>query len=374
MLLTEAIARYVHAMALEGRSPCTIRNARCALRELAAFMLGMSIGDIREITQEAFLGYRARLAQRPTARGTPLCVASQCEHLGSLRSFCRWMVAQDWLAADPMQRVPQPRRRRQLPRAILEPEEVALLCSLPDMHTPAGYRDRVILEILYSSALRRAEVANLGLDDLDTRRGYLFVRQGKNGKDRVVPVGSGVCELINRYVAEVRPGWPRFNGCARLFLNRFGGGMHPIAVWHIVRKYVRRAGIDKPISTHSFRHSCATHMVRAGASIRHLQELLGHASIETTQIYTQLTINDLKDAHRRFHPRERDIPDTVQLRAYGPRRNTGLPMVVRVCSSSVSTPQNVPSGPSVSARVTGSSCTNGSAVMVNSCDGSPFCR
>lgn len=304
MRLTEAIASYLHAMTLEGRSPCTIRNACCALRELAGFMAGLSIGNIERITHEAMLEYRARLAQRPTARGTPLSPASQCEHLGCLRSFCRWMVAQAWLAADPMQRVPQPRRRRQLPRAILEPEEVALLCSLPDMRTAAGYRDRVILEILYSSALRRAEVANLALDDLDTRRGYLFVRQGKNGKDRVVPVGRQVCDLINRYVAEVRPGWPRLGGGARLFLNRFGHGMHPIGVWHIVRKYVRRAAIDKPISTHSFRHSCATHMARAGAPIRHLQELLGHASVETTQIYTQLTINDLKDAHRRFHPRE----------------------------------------------------------------------
>lgn len=298
-------------MTLEGRSPHTIRNARCALRELAGFMGAQRIDDIERVTQEAVLAYRGRLAQRLTARGMTLSAASQCEHLGSLRSFCRWLVAQEWLSADPMQRVPQPRRRRQLPRAILEPEEVALLCSLPDMHTAAGYRDRVILEILYSSALRRAEVANLGLDDLDTRRGYLFVRQGKNGKDRVVPVGRGVCDLIDCYVAEVRPGWRGLSQCANLFLNRFGRGMHPIAVWHIVRKYVRRAGIAKPISTHSFRHSCATHMMRAGAPIRHLQELLGHASVETTQIYTQLTINDLKDAHRRFHPREQSAPALV---------------------------------------------------------------
>ena len=303
--LSETIAQYLRAMELSGRSPCTIRNARGALRELAGFMLGLHVCDIAQMGPEPLLRYREWLARRLTVKGTPLRAASQCEYLGCLRAFCRWMVEQDWLAADPMRRIPQPRRHRHLPRAILEPEEVALLCALPDMHTPVGCRDRVVLEILYSSALRRAEMANLRLADLDTPRGYLLVRHGKGDKDRVVPVGGRICGLIDHYIAQARPSWPRAGESTHLLLNRFGDGMHPIGIWHIVHKYARRSGIDKPISTHTLRHSCATHMARAGAPIRHLQELLGHASIETTQIYTHLTITDLKEAHLRFHPGER---------------------------------------------------------------------
>jgi integrase/recombinase XerD len=297
MLLSEAIAHYLDMMAPAGRSPCTIRNARSSLRELAGFLCARGVCEIKGLTREELLAYCAQLSRRSTPKGVPLCVASQCEYLGAVRAFCRWLVWEGWLGADPMLRIPQLRRRRQLPRALLELEEVALLCSLPDMYSYAGCRDRLILEVLYS-------VANLDLVDLDMREGCLFVRHGKNEKDRVVPIGVGVCRLLERYLAEVRPKWPGMEECPRLFLNRFGRAMLPSAVWHIVRKYVRRAGITKRVSTHTFRHSCATHMVRAGVPIRHLQELLGHSSLETTQIYAHVAIGDLKRAHRRYHPWE----------------------------------------------------------------------
>lgn len=306
--LADAIGQYLHSMALSGRSPCTLRNARGVLREFADLVLGMNLPGIQALAHGPLLRYREHLAQRLTASGTPLQAASQCEYLGCLKSFCRWIVDQDWLAGDPMRRIPLPRRLRQLPRTILEPAEVALLCSLPDLGTIAGFRDRVVLEILYSSALRRAELASLRLGELDTRRGYVLVRQGKNRKDRVVPMGDAVCRLVERYVAEARPHWRGAAESPYLLLNRFGGGIQPIGIWHIVHKYARRSGIGKPISTHTLRHSCATHMARAGAPIRHLQELLGHASIETTQIYTHLTMADLKEAHMRFHPGERTTP------------------------------------------------------------------
>ena len=306
-MLSEAIAVYLSAMVVAGRSPCTIRNATCSLREFAAFMGQRGHHDVHDLTRDALLAYCARLSQRSTARGSPLCIASQCEYLGAIRSFCRWLVWEGRLPADPVLRIPQLRRRRRLPRSLLDPVEIALLCSLPDLRRPAGYRDRLILEILYSSALRRAEVANLSVADLDIRGGFLFIRHGKNDKDRVVPVGGAVCGLLERYIAEVRPRWPSDGQCTRVFLNRFGNAMHPGAVWHVVRKYVRQAGITKPVSTHTFRHSCATHMVRAGAPGRHLQELLGHSSLETTQIYLHLTVDDLKQAHHRFHPREHGV-------------------------------------------------------------------
>lgn len=120
-----------------------------------------------------------------------------------------------------------------------------------------------------------------------------------------MPVGANACRLLQAFITDHRPDWPGADRTERLFLTRFGRGMDPAAIWHVVKKYARAAGIRKSVSTHSFRHTCATQMARAGVPIRHLQELLGHESIETTQIYTQLAIADLKAAHRRYHPRER---------------------------------------------------------------------
>lgn len=304
MLLSDAGRRYLNAMMAEGRSRHTIRNTKSALKELTAFLATLSIEHVEQMSQDALLRYREELSWRQTSKGTQLCSRSQSERLGSLRALCRWLVSQDWLVTDPAKRIPNPRKPRQLPKAIMDPQEVDRILSLPNMRSPTGYRDRVILEVLYSSAIRREEAARLLLADVDMENGFLTVRQGKNGKDRAVPIGADVCRLLESYIAGVRAEWLRADEDAHLFLNRYGYGMEPAAVWHVVRKYARAAGIEKTVSTHTFRHSCATHMARAGAPIRHLQELLGHESIETTQVYTQLTITDLKVAHKRFHPRE----------------------------------------------------------------------
>lgn len=306
MLLPDAVRRYLNAMMAADRSPHTMRGAKSALKELIAFLHTEDVTNVEQVNHDVLLRYRETLSWRLTGKGTPLSARSQSELLGHLRAFCRWMVAQDWLVADPSKRIPNPRKPQQLPKAILDEAEVQRILAQPDLHTPSGYRDRVILEVLYSSAIRRAEVAHIQLDDVDTEHGFVIVREGKNRKDRAVPIGAGVCALLETYIAGVRVDWRGAERDRHLFLNRFGHGMGPMAVWHVVRKYSRAANIDRSVSTHTFRHSCATHMLRAGAPIRHLQEMLGHASIETTQVYTRLTITDLKAVHRRYHPRERD--------------------------------------------------------------------
>jgi integrase/recombinase XerD len=190
------------------------------------------------------------------------------------------------------------------PEVRHELDEVQRVLQEPDLRTPTGYRNRVILEVLYSSGIRRQELVNLQVPDVDTEHGILIVREGKYSKDRAVPIGPTVCELLQAYLVGVRSEWIGADKNRYLFLNRFGDGMHSMAVWYIVDKYRKAAKLEKSVSPHTFRHSCATHMVRAGAPIRHVQELLGHTSIETTQIYTRVTINDLKQAHSRYHPRE----------------------------------------------------------------------
>lgn len=305
MLLSDAIRNYLSDLKTTS-SRHTARNAKSALKELVAVMATQGIDSIEQLNHEALARFREELAERNTPRGAPLSPRSQSERLGSVRAFCRWMVRQDWLVTDPSERIPNPRKPRQLPKSILTEEELEKAMAVPDMHTATGYRDRTILEVLYSSGLRREEAARLLLDDVDTDGGYLTVRKGKNGKDRVVPVGASVCALLDAYIAGIRPEWVGADKDPHLFLNRFGKGMDPQAIYHIVKKCLRAAGIKKKAATHTFRHTCATDMARAGAPIRHLQEMLGHESIETTQVYTQLAITDLKAAHKRFHPREQD--------------------------------------------------------------------
>jgi integrase/recombinase XerD len=302
--LSNAVRQYLNALTAQAASRYTVRGAKSALKELTAFLKAIEVTRIEQLDHDALMQYREELSWRLTRFNTPLSPRSQSELLGHLRAFCRWMVAQDWLVADPSKKIPNPKKPQQLPKSILEPREIDKLLALPDLTTARGYRDRVILEVLYATAMRREEAANLKLDDLDTESGYAVIRQGKGGKDRVVPIGAKVCELIDTYLAGVRADWVNAENDAHLFLNRFGQKMGPDSIYHVVLKYARAANLKKPISTHTFRHSCATHMLKNGAPIRHIQELLGHASLETTQVYTRITINDLRDIHRRFHPRE----------------------------------------------------------------------
>jgi integrase/recombinase XerD len=304
MELTETVRHYANALIALGRSRYTVRSARSALKELTAFLKTLEVTRIEQLDHDTLMHYREELAWRLTPKATPLSARSQAELLGHLRAFCRWLVAQDWLVADPSKKIPNPKKPQQLPKAILEPREIEKLLAQPDMTTALGFRDRVILEVLYATAMRREEVAAILLDDVDTESGYIVIRQGKGRKDRVVPIGAQVGQLIESYVAGVRAEWTGSGGDPQLIVNRSGHKLGPNAIWRVVRKYAAAAQIKKPVSTHTFRHSCATHMLRAGAPIRHIQELLGHASLETTQVYTRITINDLKAIHCRYHPRE----------------------------------------------------------------------
>lgn len=304
MELTNAVRQYLNAMTAQAASHYTVRGAKSALKELVSFLKAIEVVRIEQLDHDALMQYREELAWRLTPKGTPLNPRSQSELLGHLRAFCRWMVAQDWLVADPSKKIPNPKKPQQLPKSILESREIDKILAQPDMTTARGYRDRVILEVLYATAMRREEAANLLLEDVDTESGYAVIRQGKGRKDRVVPIGVQVCQLIDTYVAGVRADWINSSHDQHLFLNRFGDGMNPNAIYQVVLKHARAAQLKKPVSTHTFRHSCATHMLRNGAPIRHIQELLGHESLETTQVYTRVTINDLKAIHRRYHPRE----------------------------------------------------------------------
>lgn len=306
MLLTDATRKYLNALLAEGKSVSTMKNARSALQRMLPFLKGLGVEHVEQLSHDVLMQWREEVAWHTTGKGTPLTPRAQSELLGHMRAFSRWLVREEYLLADPSARIGNPKKPRMLPRAMLELDDIRKMLKAPDMRTLRGYRDRVILEVLYSTAMRRAEVANLTIHDVETQGGYLTVREGKGGKDRVVPIGDQACRLIESYLAGVRPDWPNAGNTDYLVLNRWGKRMDPNAVWAVVHKYAKLAGIKKPVSTHTLRHACATHMLRAGAPIRYLQEMLGHKSLETTQVYTRVTINDLKAVHGQFHPREQE--------------------------------------------------------------------
>lgn len=176
------------------------------------------------------------------------------------------------------------------------------------------------MEVLYATGIRLNELICLEVYHADLKDKVLDIRKGKGGKDRVVPVSQRVCRLIENYIVMVRPGYIQGPDTGHLILNRWRRPMDPIGIWAVVKRCVGLAGIKKNVSTHTFRHTCATHMLKNGAPVRHLQEMLSHESLESTQIYTRVTINDLKQIHAKYHPGEQ---------ADGFATSTGLPLPLK---------------------------------------------
>jgi integrase/recombinase XerD len=243
-----------------------------------------------------FLGdlYRQGLDSRTVARNQV-----------SLRNFFRFAVAEGALSADPTLNMESPKARRTLP-TYLRMEDVDRLLNQPDPATPQGLRDRAILEVLYSTGLRVSELVHLKVSDMDMRMGCLRCI-GKGDKERLVPVGRRALAAVQAYLGKSRPlllgKRPAGNAVPWLFINRFGNRLSRIAIWRLLTAYGRRAGIRARLSPHKLRHSFATHLLERGADLRSVQLMLGHADISTTQIYTHVMQERLKQVYKAHHPR-----------------------------------------------------------------------
>ncbi len=304
MRISALVPRYLQHLKIIGRARTTIKGTKYGLRAFVRFLDEINVHDLTELSRDVILEYQQELAFRLTDKGTPLTLRSQGFFLGVVKGFCTYLKGEDYLLTDPSENITLPKKPKRLPKVILDSKEIKKLLSAPDMRTNKGYRNRIVLEVLYDTGIRAAEMAAVKLHDMDLTGGYLTVRSGKGAKDRVVPLSPRVCHMIKEYLLMVRPQMLRGKDDGSLIPNRWGSQMTPTAIWSIVKRCVLLAGIKKSISTHTFRHSCATHMLKAGAPIRHIQELLGHESLESTQIYTKVTINDLKKIHAKFHPGE----------------------------------------------------------------------
>jgi integrase/recombinase XerD len=237
--------------------------------------------------------YRQKLESRTVAR-----------HLVTLRNFFRFAQIQELLPADPSVNLESPKIRRSLP-GYLRLEEVERLLQQPDEKTPLGLRDRAMLEVLYSTGLRVSELIGLRISDLDTKVGCVRCI-GKGDKERIVPVGRKALAMVEKYLREARPqllGKGKAAGAPALFLNRRGGPLSRVGVWKILSAYGRRAGLRMALTPHMLRHSFATHLLERGADLRSVQLMLGHADISTTQIYTHVVEERLKQIYKAHHPR-----------------------------------------------------------------------
>ena len=220
-----------------------------------------------------------------------------------LRTFGKWAEREKLVASNPVAGLVMPRMGQQLPKAWLSAGEAETVLAVPHIDVPTGLRDRALMETLYSTGLRRTEVSRLTAADIDFAGGTVLVRQGKGRKDRVVPIGDRALLWLSKYLADGRPKLAKpGEDFGPLFITERGGPFTPKHLSSLVARYVAASGIGKPGSCHLFRHTCATLMLEHGADIRHVQEQLGHACLQTTQVYTHVSIRRLKEVHSATHP------------------------------------------------------------------------
>jgi len=290
------IDRFCDRLWLEdGLSQNTLAAYR---RDLAGFAAWLREARSRELTQAESPDIDAYLAHRFATRAKPRTAA---RYTASLRRFYRFLARDSLIGADPTLYLDTPKLPRPLPKVLSEADVESLLAA-PDIDTVAGLRDRAMIETLYATGLRVSELVGLKLLNLDLNAAVLRVT-GKGGKDRLVPLGEEALYWLSRYLKESRPDMLNGKQCAEVFVTARGAGMTRQAFWHLLKRSALKAGIVKPLSPHTLRHAFATHLLAHGADLRAVQMLLGHADISTTQIYTHVARERLKQLHSRHHPR-----------------------------------------------------------------------
>jgi len=294
---------FLSNLTVRAYSQPTIDAHRWALRQFTTWADTRDAHHPATFTRADIEAYQLFLHRYRSPRGgKPLAINTQLARLGCIRRFFAWLCRSGIIPANPAADLDLPRKQaRQLPKT-LSPEEIQRLLSIPNPADPFGLRDRAILELFYATGIRRSEMANLDHGDYDPSTHTLIVRKGKNGKSRMLPVGERAAAWLDRYLAESRPLFDHLPRETALFLTGYGERFSPAYLGNWIKKLLKRCGIDKPGSCHLWRHSCATDMHRGGADIRYVQEMLGHERMETTQIYTHVHIEALRETHTRCHP------------------------------------------------------------------------
>ena len=304
------LATWVHAhlrwAEVSRLAPMSLVLRQRGLARFVAWAHERGLRHPRELTRQVLEAYQRHLYLARSQRdGAPLGLRTQQQLIGAVRGWCKWLTRESHIPANPAADLEMPRMPRSLPRTLLSVDQVRQLMAQPDIEGLTGVRDRAMLELLYGTGMRRSELMNLQLGDIDLTQATVFIRQGKGRRDRYVPMGQSARHWVARYATEVRPmltgqvqdaaaGWT-------LFLTDYGEPFEQNRLSGMVAGHLRRIGVEQG-SCHALRHACATHMLEAGAELRYIQVLLGHADLSTTQIYTHVAIGKLMAVHAATHP------------------------------------------------------------------------
>ncbi len=298
-----ALARtYLDALEVRNYSPETINKYRLGLNDFIEWAEQRSLGTPVEITRPILERYQRHLFREPGKRGKPISFITQHHRLSCLRTWFKWLAQQRHVLHNPASEIELPKLGHRLPKHVLSQQEAEDVLNTTDVTDLFGFRDRAILETFYSTGIRRMELVRLQLYDVDYERGVLAIRQGKGRKDRVVPIGARALAWTAKYVSDVRPKLLVDENETTLYLTKFGLPFSGSGMSQLVSRYVTQGETGKTGACHLFRHSMATLMHEGGADIRDIQAMLGHVKLDTTQIYTQVSIRKLKKVHNKTHP------------------------------------------------------------------------
>ncbi|HMU62326.1 MAG TPA: site-specific tyrosine recombinase XerD [Gemmatimonadales bacterium] len=278
-----------------GHSQHTVDNYLRDLRRLAEFADARGLSDPAALTRPLLRDFVFAL------KDLGLSAATIRRHVSAVRTYFGFLLGEGIVREDPSDRLESPRLGRTLPETLSVPEIEALLAA-PSIDEPLGWRDRALLELGYGAGLRVSELCGLGLTDLVLSEGLVRVL-GKGSKERLVPIGRSVLGALSVYLHTLRPTLDRGASKQRVFLNNRGQPLSRVGAWGIVKRAATRAGLTKTVTPHTLRHSFATHLLEGGADLRAVQEMLGHADLSTTQIYTHVDREYLRSVHRQYHPR-----------------------------------------------------------------------
>ncbi|MBC8205598.1 MAG: site-specific tyrosine recombinase XerC [Kiritimatiellales bacterium] len=298
--------QWAESMLMLNLSENTVSGRKDHLR---IFLLWAQDRDLlypEQITRSILESYQRQLYRYRKKNGQPLGISTQIGYLGTVKNFFAWLCKKRLLEANPASELELPKMNRRLPDDTLSIREVETVLSVPDITDPLGVRDRAMLETFYSTGIRRIELTQLLVGDVNRDSRTLFIRQGKGHKDRVVPIGGRALQWIEKYLNDVRPLLLDEVTEQALFLGGYGKGITRDMLTRLVNRCIRKADIGRTKgSCHMLRHACATHMLEGGADVRYIQQLLGHARMETTAIYTHVSIRQLRQVHADCHPAEK---------------------------------------------------------------------
>ncbi len=296
---------YLDSLKARNYAEGTVEGRTFDLKFFLAWADERDLKQASQVTRPILEAFQRALWRYQKPNGQRLGWTTQRTRLGTIKDWFRWLTKQNVLLHNPASELEMPRPEKRLPQEVLSLSEVERLLAVPNVADPLGIRDRAMLELFYSTGMRRTELCRLELPDLHTERRTVHIRQGKGKKDRMVPIGQRAAYWVERYLQETRPRLCLDTRTQALFLTGYGGPFNPDVVSRMVSEWMEKAGLPKKGSCHLLRHTCATHMLEGGADIRYIQQLLGHEKLDTTAIYTEVSIKQLQEVHARCHPAAR---------------------------------------------------------------------